>query len=92
LPKILSAQILVSLVVLNFLLFFFFLIAPYYLLGAEYYIPKSNPMWGFAMPNSPEAGFFFVLAFVFLALFAVSVMLLIWKKPYIFQKGIHPTY
>jgi hypothetical protein len=91
-PKILSERSLVLLVVLNFLLFFFFLIPPYYLLGAEYYIPKSNPMWGFAMPNSPEAWFFFVLAFIFLAFFAVSVVLLIWKKPYNFQKGIDPTY
>ncbi len=91
-PKILSARILASLIVLNFLLFFFFLIAPYYLLGTEHYIPKSTPMWGFAMPNSPEAWFFFVLAFVFLAFFAVSFVLLIWKKPYLSQKGIHLTY
>jgi hypothetical protein len=80
------------LIVLNFLLFLFFLTAPYYFLGAQYYIPKAKPVWGFIMPNSPEAWFFFALAFVFLAFWAVSVMLLIWKRPDIAQKGIHPTY
>ena len=78
-------------VVLNFLLFFFFLIAPYYLLGAEYYIPKSSPMWGFAMPNSPEAWFFFTLAFVFLALWAFTLILFMRKRSDISQRGIHPT-
>jgi len=92
LPKILSLQILLSLIVLNFLLFFFLLTTPYYwFLGAQYYIPKANPIWGFMMPNSPEAWFFLVLAFVFLAFWVVSVMLLIWKRPDIAQKGIHPT-
>ena len=93
LPKTLSTQILVLLVVLNFLLFFFFLTMPYYcFLGAGHYTPKGNPAWGFVMPNSPEAWFFFVLAFVFLAFWAVTFVLLIWKRSDIFQKGIHPTY
>jgi hypothetical protein len=79
--------------VLNFVLFLFFLTAPYYfLLGAEQYIPKSNPAWGFFMPNSLGAWFFFGLAFVFLAFWAVTVMLLVWKRPDVFQRGIHPTY
>ncbi len=93
LPKILSLRILLSSIALNLLLFFFFLTAPYYwFFGEQYYIPKANPAWGFMMPNSPEAWFFFVLAFVFLVFWAVSVMLLIWKRPDIAQKGIHPTY
>jgi hypothetical protein len=90
-PTILSTRILVLLIVLNFALFFFFMTVPYYLLDAEHYIPKSSPEWGFAMPNSTEAWFFFILAFVFLALWAVTVMLFLWKRPDIAQKGIHPT-
>jgi hypothetical protein len=79
-------------VFLNLILFFFFLTVPYYfLLGAEYYIPKSNPAWGYFMPNSPEAWFFFILAFVFLAFWAVTVILLMRKRPDVFQRGIHPT-
>jgi hypothetical protein len=78
---------------LNFGLFFFFLTYPYYyLLGTDYYVPKSNPAWGYFMPNSSEAWFFFVLAFVFLAFWAVTVMMLIWRRPDAFQRGIHPTY
>jgi hypothetical protein len=91
-PKILSTRILVLLIVLNFMLFFFFMIAPYYVLGAEHYIPKGTPAWGFVMPNSPEAWFFFVLAFMFLAFWAVTVMLFLWKRPDIAQKGVHHTY
>jgi hypothetical protein len=93
LTKILSLRLLVSLIVLNSVLFYFFLTVPYYFfLGAQHYIPKTNPAWGFFMPNSPEAWFFFILAFVFLAFSVVSLMLLIWKRPDIAQKGIHPTY
>jgi hypothetical protein len=92
LPKISSTRILALAVVLNFVLFFFFLTAPYYFLGAGHYIPKSSSAWGYVMPNSPEAWFFFVLAFVFLALWTATVGLLVWKRPDIAQKGVHPTY
>jgi hypothetical protein len=80
-------------VILSFILFFFFLTAPYYfLLGAEHYVPKSNPAWGYFMPNSAEAWFFFFLAFLFLAVASGAIVLLILKRPDIFQRGIHPTY
>jgi hypothetical protein len=88
-----STRILVLIAALNFALFFFFLTFPYYyLLGAGYYIPKSNPAWGYLMPNSPEAWFFFILAFAFLAFWAVTVAALVRKRPDIAQKGIHPAY
>ena len=73
-------------------MFFFFLATPYYyFLGAEHYIPKADPAWGYLMPNSPEAWFFFALAFVFLFLGAVLLMLLVLNRPDVVQKGIHPT-
>ena len=88
-----SVRILVIVTVVIFSLFFFLLTTyPYYFsLGVEHYIPKSSPAWGYVMPNSPEALFFFILAFVFLALWTATVMLLIWKRPDIAQRGIHPN-
>ena len=79
--------------VLNFLFFFFFLTFPYYfLLGDDYYVPKSNPAWGYLTPNTPEAWFFFALAFVFLAFWAATVVVLVWKRRDAFQRGLHPKY
>jgi hypothetical protein len=76
--------------VLNFVLFFVFLAVPYYfVLGVEHYVPKSSPVWGFFSPNSPEAWFFFALAFAFLALWAVTLELLLWKRPDLAQKGTY---
>jgi hypothetical protein len=80
LPKTLGTLILGFIAVLNFVLFSFFLLFPYYYyLGVEHYIPKANPDMGFFMPKSSEAWFFLILALVFLALgFATSMLL--WKK------------
>jgi hypothetical protein len=90
LPKTLSTRILVLLTILNFTLFLFFLTAPYYyFLGSQHYIPKDNPAWGFMMPGSPEAWFYFILAFVFLALWVVTFTLFMMKRPDIALKGIH---
>jgi hypothetical protein len=44
------------------------LIFPYYYLGREVYIPKSNPDLGYFLPKSLEAWFFLIAALSFLAL------------------------
>ena len=49
--------------------------APYYFLGRQHYIPKSNPDLGYVLPNSFEAWFFLILALIFLGLFFVSFAL-----------------
>jgi hypothetical protein len=91
LKKTLTAQILGGVAIANFALFFFFLAFPYYyLLGADHYIPKANSALGFFMPNSPQAWFFLILAFVCLGLAAITVGLLIWKRPDITLRGYHP--
>jgi len=93
LTKTWATRILTLLVILNFILFLFFLTAPYYyFLGSQHYIPKDNPALGFVMPNSPEAWFYFILAFVFLAFWVVTLILFMSKRPDIFLKGIHPNY
>ena len=90
LKKLFTAKILGVVAVANFGLFFFFLAFPYYfLLGTSHYAPKANPSWGFFMPASVEAWVFFVLAFVFLGLAAVTIGVLIWKRPDLTQRGIH---
>lgn len=41
---------------------FFLLIFPYYLLGREAYIPKSNPDMGYFLPKYLEAWILLILA------------------------------
>jgi hypothetical protein len=89
--KVLTARVLGIVSIINFVLFFFFLAFPYYyLLEPENYVSKTNPAWGFFMPVSSQAWFFFILAFVFLILAAIAICLLIWKRPDITLRGYHP--
>lgn len=59
---------------------FFLLIFPYYFLGRQEYIPKSNPDLGYFLPKSPEAWFFLILALSLLALSFVTLAFYIRAK------------
>jgi len=79
LPKIFSTRILGVITVLSFAASILLFIFPYYYLGREQYIPKSNPDAGYFMPKSSEAWSFLILALILLALGSITAMLL-WKK------------
>jgi hypothetical protein len=61
--------------ILNFSAFFLFLLSPYYFLGEGQYFPKSNPNFGYSLPQTLEAWFFFVTALAFFALFWVTFVI-----------------
>jgi hypothetical protein len=70
---LLARTTLILIVVLIVATFLFLLIFPYYYLGSEAYIPKSNPDYGYFLPKSLEAWFFFVVAWAFFALSFITL-------------------
>ncbi len=58
---------------LSLLFSIFLLIYPYYYLGRDQYITKSNPSAGYFMHRSSEAWFFLILALVLLAVFFIAI-------------------
>lgn len=51
----------------SFLAFFILLMLPYYyILGRQAYIPKTNPDFGYFVPESPEAWLFLIVSLSFL--------------------------
>jgi hypothetical protein len=79
--KAVSARTLGVISVSSFLTFFVLLILPYYyILGRQAYIPKTNPDWGYYMPNSPEAWLFLIIALSFLALALTALALALRRK------------
>jgi uncharacterized protein YneF (UPF0154 family) len=77
LPTRTTLAIIVLLIVATFL---FLLIFPYYFLGREAYIPKSNPDYGYFLPKSLEAWLFFAVAWAFFALSFVILAFYIRRK------------
>lgn len=59
---------------------FFLLISPYYFLGGQQYIPKSNPYLGYHLPKSLEAWLLFVLALSLLVFSMIVLAFFIQRK------------
>jgi len=78
--KELSSRTLGVIIVLTFAVFFLLLILPYYVIGKEQYIPKSNPIFGYFLPKSLEAWLLFILSWTFFALSMIVLAFFIRRK------------
>jgi hypothetical protein len=76
----LSSRTLGFTIVLTFAAFLLLLTLPYYVIGKEQYIPKSNPIFGYVFPNSQEAWLLFILSWILFALSMIVLAFFIGRK------------
>jgi hypothetical protein len=69
-----STLALAIITIFNIIAFALLISVPYYYLGRQQYIPKSNPDLGYFLPKSFEAWFLFILALLFFGLFWVTLV------------------